>query len=272
MDARCSNCSDDEFLDYLFEQAVRCESDGEALDLRAALAGREHLRQRAQDTLVLARDVALAEPVCADHALPAVAGFVLLGEAGRGGTGIVYRARQESLSRDVALKILAPSLVVSARARERFAIEAKVLGRLRHPNIVTVYDVVSTPDVCAYAMEWIDGGTTLARAIAARDPRFDVVAIARTGVAIARALVTNPSLILADEPTGNLDSRTSIEIMALFQELNTQGITIVLVTHEPDIAEHAHRIIEMRDGRIVRDAPVGARRIAIPAAPAENAA
>jgi putative ABC transport system ATP-binding protein len=91
-------------------------------------------------------------------------------------------------------------------------------------------------------------------------------------VAIARALVTNPSLILADEPTGNLDSRTSIEIMALFQELNTQGITIVLVTHEPDIAEHAHRIIEMRDGRIVRDAPVGARRIAIPAAPAENAA
>ncbi len=91
-------------------------------------------------------------------------------------------------------------------------------------------------------------------------------------VAIARALVTSPSLILADEPTGNLDSRTSIEIMALFQELNTQGITIVLVTHEPDIAEHAHRIIEMRDGRIVRDAPVGARRIAIPAAPAENAA
>ena len=94
----------------------------------------------------------------------------------------------------------------------------------------------------------------------------------RQRVAIARALVTSPSLILADEPTGNLDSRTSIEIMALFQELNTQGITIVLVTHEPDIAEHAHRIIEMRDGRIVRDAPVGARRIAIPAAPAENAA
>jgi len=79
-------------------------------------------------------------------------------------------------------------------------------------------------------------------------------------VAIARALVTSPSLILADEPTGNLDSRTSIEIMALFQALNAQGITIVLVTHEHDIAEHARRIVEMRDGRIVRDEPVAARR------------
>ncbi len=67
-------------------------------------------------------------------------------------------------------------------------------------------------------------------------------------MAIARALVTRPSLLLADEPTGNLDSRTSVEIMALFQELNEQGSTIVLVTHEPDIAEHATRIVELRDG------------------------
>ncbi|MGE0582721.1 MAG: ABC transporter ATP-binding protein [Steroidobacteraceae bacterium] len=79
-------------------------------------------------------------------------------------------------------------------------------------------------------------------------------------VAIARALVTSPSLILADEPTGNLDTRTSIEIMALFQELNAQGITIVLVTHEHDIADHARRIVEMRDGRVVRDVPVANRR------------
>ncbi len=91
-------------------------------------------------------------------------------------------------------------------------------------------------------------------------------------VAIARALVTSPSLILADEPTGNLDSHTSIEIMALFQELNAQGITIVLVTHELDIARHAHRIVEMRDGRIVRDAPVTERRMAAPAQAAAGVA
>jgi putative ABC transport system ATP-binding protein len=72
-------------------------------------------------------------------------------------------------------------------------------------------------------------------------------------VAIARALVTQPTLLLADEPTGNLDSRTSVEVMALFQALNAQGITVVIVTHEPDIAQYAHRIVEVRDGRIVRD-------------------
>jgi putative ABC transport system ATP-binding protein len=81
-------------------------------------------------------------------------------------------------------------------------------------------------------------------------------------VAIARALVTRPAILLADEPTGNLDSRTSIEVMALFQALNQQGITVILVTHEPDIAEHTGRIVELRDGRIVRDDPVSAPRIA----------
>jgi len=79
-------------------------------------------------------------------------------------------------------------------------------------------------------------------------------------VALARALVNNPSLILADEPTGNLDSRTSIDVMSLFQELNDQGITVVLVTHEPEIAEYAKRIIVMRDGRIVNDRQVWDRR------------
>jgi putative ABC transport system ATP-binding protein len=79
-------------------------------------------------------------------------------------------------------------------------------------------------------------------------------------VAIARALVNEPSLILADEPTGNLDSKTSIEIMAIFQELNDQGITVVLVTHEPDIAQYARRIVEFRDGHVLRDHPVSPRR------------
>jgi putative ABC transport system ATP-binding protein len=79
-------------------------------------------------------------------------------------------------------------------------------------------------------------------------------------VAIARALVTEPRLLLADEPTGNLDTRTSIEVMALFQELNDQGITVLLVTHEPDVARYARRIVEVRDGRIIRDHPVTDRR------------
>lgn len=84
-------------------------------------------------------------------------------------------------------------------------------------------------------------------------------------VAIARALVMNPRLILADEPTGNLDSRTSMEVMALFQELGRAGITIVLVTHEPDIAEHAARNIVLRDGHIVSDTVrVPRRAVAFP--------
>jgi putative ABC transport system ATP-binding protein len=72
-------------------------------------------------------------------------------------------------------------------------------------------------------------------------------------VAVARALVADPKIILADEPTGNLDSKTSIEIMALFQELGASGITVVLVTHEPDIAGHAGRLIVVKDGLIVKD-------------------
>ena len=75
----------------------------------------------------------------------------------------------------------------------------------------------------------------------------------RQRVAIARALVTNPSILLADEPTGNLDSQTSIEILALFDELHRDGQTIIVVTHEPDVAAHGQRVVRLKDGKVVED-------------------
>ncbi len=82
-------------------------------------------------------------------------------------------------------------------------------------------------------------------------------------VAIARALVTDPAILLADEPTGNLDTRTSIAVMTLLQRLNADGMTIILVTHEHDIAGYAERIVELRDGRILRDHRVAGRQMVV---------
>ena len=81
-------------------------------------------------------------------------------------------------------------------------------------------------------------------------------------VAIARALINEPEVLLADEPTGNLDSRTSVEIMGIFQKLNDEGITVIMVTHEPDIAAYTKRNIVMRDGRVLSDCPVASRTLA----------
>jgi putative ABC transport system ATP-binding protein len=87
----------------------------------------------------------------------------------------------------------------------------------------------------------------------------------RQRVAIARALVNNPSLVLADEPTGNLDSRTGVEILTLMDEIHAKGNTVILVTHEEDVAARAHRIVRLRDGKIESDRPV-ARTGATPSA------
>jgi len=94
----------------------------------------------------------------------------------------------------------------------------------------------------------------------------------RQRVAIARALVNDPSILLADEPTGNLDSTTSEEIMALFDELHQGGNTVVLVTHEPDIAEHAWRKVMLKDGKVVSDQPTARAATGAHAAPGASAA
>ncbi len=84
-------------------------------------------------------------------------------------------------------------------------------------------------------------------------------------IAIARALVNQPALLLADEPTGNLDTATSIEVMRVLQELNAAGVTILLITHENDIAHYSRRVVVLRDGRIVEDRPIEGMRAALPA-------
>ncbi|WP_299194251.1 ABC transporter ATP-binding protein [uncultured Erythrobacter sp.] len=90
-------------------------------------------------------------------------------------------------------------------------------------------------------------------------------------VAIARALVTEPLMLLADEPTGALDTRTSAEIMAIFEQLNAAGITVIVVTHEDEIADHAKRRIEFRDGKVIEDRAVESRVVALREPAAENA-
>jgi tetratricopeptide (TPR) repeat protein len=177
---------DDAALDELFELAVDARSRGETLDLAALLADRPALRPRAEKVLALAREVAIGGPG-PDATRPSIDGFTLLEEVGRGGMGIVYRARQDALGREVAVKVLAPALQASLRARERFALEARTLARLQHPNVVVVHEIVERDDLSAYAMEWI-AGTSLALAIATGDPRLQPANVARLGITIAEAL------------------------------------------------------------------------------------
>ena len=127
----------------------------------------------------------------------------------------------------------------------------------------TAVDNVELPLLYDRANRWTDthGAAEEALRRVGLEKRMDHIPSQLSGgqqqrVAIARALVTQPTVLLADEPTGNLDSRTSIEVMALFQELNNQGITILIVTHEHDVAHFAKRQVEMRDGQLIRDEPI----------------
>ncbi len=139
---------------------------------------------------------------------------------------------------------------------------------LENVELPLVYAGVSTAERHARAAESLDRVGLADRA--AHHPN-QMSGGQQQRVAIARALVNRPRVILADEPTGNLDSRTSIEVMALFQELGRSGITVLLVTHEPDIAQYASRVLVMRDGKVVSDTRREPRRaVPSPAAPEED--
>jgi putative ABC transport system ATP-binding protein len=116
----------------------------------------------------------------------------------------------------------------------------RLLARERHEHALRALDLVGLADRADHHPNQLSGGQ-------------------QQRVAIARALVNQPALLLADEPTGNLDSHTSIEIMGVFQKLNDQGITIVMVTHELDIASYTRRNVILRDGVILSDKPVARR-------------
>jgi len=148
--------ADEEFLDQAFERAVAWVEDGRDPSVEDLLEGRDHLRVQTEALLVTARQVAVLHP----RVLPRVAGFTILHEIGRGGMGSVYLARQKTLGgRQVALKVLPTTAGLSTRARDRFHREARAIAQLRHPNVVTIHDVVSENGVHAYAMEWVDGAS-----------------------------------------------------------------------------------------------------------------
>jgi len=175
-------------LDELFERAVDAGATGAPLDLSSWCAAHPHLAERAREVLAIAAEVAVVTPLsCRTTGPPTIAGFTLEGEVGRGSMGVVYRARQAALGRVVALKVLAPSLVLSERARERFRAEARALARIRHPHVVTIHEVLAEGAVSAYAMEWVDG-STLAAAIAREGAGLDARRVAALGAAVARAL------------------------------------------------------------------------------------
>ncbi|MBI5849453.1 MAG: serine/threonine protein kinase [Planctomycetes bacterium] len=191
--ARELSPEDEAMLDFALDHALRalelgCEATVDVLSARAP-----HLREHLAAVLELARETALVRV----RRVPEVPGYTIHGEAGRGGMGVVYSATQDGLDRRVALKVLPPTASLGSHGQERFRNEARALARIRHPNVVTVYEVIEATDVCAYSMEWVDGAS-LADALAgvlADDgptdgviPRDRVSWVCRIAISIARAL------------------------------------------------------------------------------------
>lgn len=119
---------------------------------------------------------------------------------------------------------------------------AGVSNKLRHEKAIRALEIVDLKDRMGHKPNELSGGQ-------------------RQRVAIARSLVNDPVILLADEPTGNLDSRSTTEIMGIFQKLNDDGATIIMVTHEPDVAQYTKRIVTFKDGRIISDNPVENRTV-----------
>jgi serine/threonine protein kinase len=197
---------DETYLDLIADRALAAVSDGVEYDVEGAIAERPHLAARIRDIVALTHEVAVrGAPKKAR-----IGGYEIERELGRGGMGTVYLARQAGIGRRVALKVLPGTSRLSERTRQRFLAEAQALGKLGHPHVVSIHEVIESPDACAFAMEWVEG-SDLQSVIEFRraDPERDTSAVlhfvgkdraefarrepwavfvTRLGVGIARAL------------------------------------------------------------------------------------
>ena len=185
MSRSTADSEDQDFLDGVLDKALRSLSEHADIDIAELSAPRPELREEVARVVSLAREVALVRP----PQLPEVDGYEILHEIGRGGMGVVYAARQLALDREVALKVLPAASLASSTARQRFLREARSLARVRHENVVPIYEVIETAELCAFSMELIRG-PRLADFVAQHSSVAGrgTVASCRVALAVARAL------------------------------------------------------------------------------------